>query len=354
MDFRILGPLEVRDGDREVRLRGGKQRALLALLLVHANRTLAIDRIVDELWGEEVPETAQKMVQIYVSHLRKLLPSGTLHTRPPGYMLALEPDQLDLNRFERLVADARAALEAGRAVEAAGGFRAALELWRGPALAEFASEPFAQPEGARLEELRVSALEGRVEADLRLGRHGEIGGELEALIVRHPFREGLRRQQMLALYRSGRQAEALAAYQEARCALADELGIEPSPTLRDLERRILQQDASLDLPMARADRRAGTSTALSAPAVPRASRPIIGRDGELGRLRRLLGEAEAGTRRLVFVSGEAGIGKTALVETLLAGVAGGELLVGRGQCIEQHGAGEAYMPVLEALGRLCR
>ena len=110
MDFRILGPLEVRDGDREVRLRGGKQRALLALLLVHANRTLAIDRIVDELWGEEVPETAQKMVQIYVSHLRKLLPSGTLHTRPPGYMLALEPDQLDLNRFERLVADARAAL----------------------------------------------------------------------------------------------------------------------------------------------------------------------------------------------------------------------------------------------------
>ena len=169
MDFRILGPLEVRDGDREVRLRGGKQRALLALLLVHANRTLAIDRIVDELWGEEVPETAQKMVQIYVSHLRKLLPSGTLHTRPPGYMLALEPDQLDLNRFERLVADARAALEAGRAAEAAGGFRAALELWRGPALAEFAMEPFAQPEAARLEELRVAVLERRLEADLRLG-----------------------------------------------------------------------------------------------------------------------------------------------------------------------------------------
>ena len=181
MDFRILGPLEVRDGDREVRLRGGKQRALLALLLVHANRTLAIDRIVDELWGEEVPETAQKMVQIYVSHLRKLLPSGTLHTRLPGYMLALEPDQLDLNRFERLVADATAALDAGRAAEAAGGFRAALELWRGPALAEFAMEPFAQPEAARLEELRVAALERRLEADLRLGRHGDVAGELEAL-----------------------------------------------------------------------------------------------------------------------------------------------------------------------------
>ena len=354
MDFRILGPLEVRDGDREVRLRGGKQRALLALLLVNADRTLAVERIVDELWGEDVPETAQKMVQIYVSHLRKVLPPGTLHTRPPGYAVVLEREQLDLHRFETAVAAARAALDAGRAQEAADGFGEALSLWRGPALAEFAVEPFAQPEGARLEELRVSALEGRVEADLRLGRHGEIGGELEALIARHPFREGLRRQQMLALYRSGRQAEALAAYQEARCALADELGIEPSPTLRDLERRILQQDASLDLPMAHADRRAGTSTALSAPAVPRASRPIVGRDGELGRLRRLLGEAEAGTRRLVFVSGEAGIGKTALVETLLAGVAGEELLIGRGQCIEQHGAGEAYMPVLEALGRLCR
>jgi DNA-binding SARP family transcriptional activator len=222
VDFRILGPLEVRDGDREVRLRGGKQRALLALLLVHANRTLAIDRIVDELWGEEVPETAQKMVQIYVSHLRKLLPSGTLHTRPPGYMLALEPDQLDLNRFERLVADATAALEAGRAAEAAGGFRAALELWRGPALAEFAMEPFAQPEAARLEELRGAVLERRLEADLRLGRHGDVAGELEALVARYPLREGLRRQQMLALYRSGRQAEALAAYQHARRALADQ------------------------------------------------------------------------------------------------------------------------------------
>ncbi|HEX2497149.1 MAG TPA: AfsR/SARP family transcriptional regulator, partial [Gaiellaceae bacterium] len=185
MDFRILGPLEVRDGEREVRLRGGKQRALLALLLVNADRTLAVERIVDELWGEDVPETAQKMVQIYVSHLRKVLPPGTLHTRPPGYAVVLEREQLDLHRFETAVAAARAALDAGRAREAADGFGEALSLWRGPALAEFASEPFAQPEGARLEELRVSALEGRVEADLRLGRHGEIGGELEALIARH-------------------------------------------------------------------------------------------------------------------------------------------------------------------------
>ncbi|HXV34027.1 MAG TPA: BTAD domain-containing putative transcriptional regulator [Gaiellaceae bacterium] len=247
MDFRLLGPLEVRDGDREVRLRGGKQRALLALLLVNANRTLAIDRIVDDLWGEDVPETAAKMVQIYVSRLRKALPEGLLHTRPPGYALQLEPEAVDVHRFERLVAAARAALDAGRVDEASGGFEAALGLWRGPALAEFTSEPFAPAEGARLEELRIAALEGRLEADLGLGRHGDLVGELEALVARHPLREGLRRQHMLALYRSGRQAEALAAYQEARRALGDELGIEPSPALRDLERRILQQDPGLDV-----------------------------------------------------------------------------------------------------------
>ncbi|MET1008675.1 MAG: BTAD domain-containing putative transcriptional regulator [Gaiellaceae bacterium] len=247
MDFRILGPLEVRDGDREVRLRGGKQRALLALLLVNANRTLPIDRIVDDLWGDDVPESAQKMVQIHVSKLRKVLSPGLLHTRPPGYSLQLAPDDVDLFRFERLVADSRKDLDAGRAEEASAGFRRGLELWRGPALAEFASEPFAETEGARLEELRISALEGRLEADLQLGRHGDLVGELEALIARYPLREGLRRQHMLALYRSGRQAEALAAYQEARRALADELGIEPSPALRELERSILQQDSSLDL-----------------------------------------------------------------------------------------------------------
>ena len=249
MDFRILGPLEVREGEREVRLRGGKQRALLALLLVNANRTLAIDRIVDELWGEDVPESAPKMVQIYVSKLRKALTPGMLHTRPPGYSLQLEPGRLDLDRFEQLAAEARASLDAGGAEEAAARYRAALDLWRGPALAEFASEPFAQTEGARLEALRMNAVEGRLEAELLLGRQADLVGELEALVARHPLREGLRRQQMLALYRSGRQAEALAAYQDARRVLADELGIEPSPALRELERLILRQDSSLELPL---------------------------------------------------------------------------------------------------------
>ncbi len=249
MEFRILGPLEVREEEREVRLRGGKQRALLALLLVNANRTLAIDRIVDELWGEDVPDSAQKMVQIYVSKLRKALPAGVVHTRPPGYLLELGPDALDLDRFERLASEARASLHAGRAEHASRAYRAALGLWRGPALAEFTSEPFAQAEGARLEELRMQVLEERLEADLLLGRHGDLAGELEALVARQPLRERLRRQQMLALYRSGRQAEALAAYQDARRVLADELGIEPSPALRELELLILRQDSSLDLPL---------------------------------------------------------------------------------------------------------
>jgi DNA-binding SARP family transcriptional activator/pimeloyl-ACP methyl ester carboxylesterase len=260
MEFRILGPLEVRDGHREVHLRGGKQRALLALLLVNANRTLAIDRIVDDLWGDDVPESAQKMVQIHVSKLRKVLTPGMLHTRPPGYALQLAPEDVDLHRFEGLVADSRTDLDAGRAEEASAGFRAALELWRGPALAEFASEPFASAEGARLEEVRISALEGRLEADLLLGRHGDLVGELEGLIARYPLREGLRRQHMLALYRSGRQAEALAAYQDSRRLLADELGIEPSASLRELERQMLKQDPSLET-----SARRGTRSAALAP-----------------------------------------------------------------------------------------
>ncbi len=248
MEFRLLGPLEARDGDRELSLRGGKERALLALLLLHANRTLALERIVDDLWGADVPETAQKMVQVYVSHLRKLLPAGTLQTRPPGYALVLEPEQLDLNRFVTALTKAREALDAGDARGAEDGFREALSLWRGPALAEFATEPFAQAEGARLEDLRLYALEGRLEAELALGGHGAAVGELEALVAHHPLRERLRSQHMLALYRSGRHAEALASYQAFRRKLSEELGIDPPASLRELERLMLQQDPSLELP----------------------------------------------------------------------------------------------------------
>lgn len=355
MDFRLLGPLEVLDGNAPVRLAAGKQRALLALLLLNANRTLARDRIVDDLWGDDLPESAQKMVQIHVSQLRKALPVPRLQTRAPGYVLEVADEELDLARFERSVAAGRDALSRGDARSAADLLREGLALWRGPALAEFA-EPFAHHEGARLEELRAAALEWRVEADFALGDHGDVVGELESLIGRHPLRERLRSQHMLALYRSGRHAEALDAYQAFRGMLDDELGIEPSAALRDLERRMLQQDPSLDAPrqpihapqvLANGPPPSQTSTAVAeAPA---------GRARELVQFERLLAEAQSGQRRLVFVTGEAGIGKTTVIERFLAAAESqGALLVARGQCVEHRGAGEAYLPVLEALGRLAR
>ncbi len=246
MEYRVLGPLEVRDGEESLPLAGAKQRALLALLLVHANHVLSRDRLIDELWGEEPPETAVQSLQVYVSRLRKLLPSETLLTRPPGYLLEVEPSELDLQRFEQLLTEGHAALAQGDAGRASDVLHDALALWRGPALAEFVFEPFAQAEIGRLEDLRLAAVEERIEADLALGRHADLIGELEALVAENPYRERLRRQLMLALYRSGRQAEALEAYQHARRALVDELGIEPSGALQQLEKAILNQDEGLE------------------------------------------------------------------------------------------------------------
>lgn len=255
MDFRILGPLEVRDGDRSLPLGGAKQRAVLALLLTRANAVVSSDRLIDELWGEEPPATAANIVQAYVSRLRKELGAEVLVTRAPGYTIEVEPGQLDLHRFERLVEEARQALADGEADRAAKMLREALTLWRGPALADFTYQPFAQAEISRLEELRLTALERRIEADLALGRHAELVGEVEALVAAHPLRERLRGHLILALYRSGRQAEALEAYQEARRALVDQLGIEPSSALRELEKAILRQDPALDLALDRAPTR---------------------------------------------------------------------------------------------------
>jgi DNA-binding SARP family transcriptional activator/class 3 adenylate cyclase len=248
LEFRVLGPFEARDGDRVLPVGRGKQTALLALLLIHANEVLSVDRLVDELWGERRTATARKALQVYVGNLRKLLGAETIVTRPPGYELRLEPDALDLGRFERLVDDARAALSAGDANAASALLSDALALWRGPPLAELAFEPFAQPEIARLDELRLAAIEERLEADLALGRHGQLVPELERLNAEHPVRERLRGQLMLALYRCGRQADALDAYQAARRALVDELGIEPGPALQELQRLILVQDPSLAPP----------------------------------------------------------------------------------------------------------
>ena len=235
MEFRILGPLEIVDEDRPIRLGGARQRAVLALLLTRPNQVVSTDRLIDDLWGAEQPKTAANTVQYYVSQLRKLLGADRIATRPPGYAFRVEPGELDLERFETLV-------ERGDPES----LREALGLWRGPPLADFEYESFASDETARLEELRLIALERRIDHDLESGRHAELVPELEQLISEHRLREHLRGQLMLALYRSGRQAEALAVYQAARETLVDELGIEPGTALQQLQHAILQHDPSLD------------------------------------------------------------------------------------------------------------
>jgi DNA-binding SARP family transcriptional activator len=247
MEYRILGPLEVRAGDGQVELRGARQRELLAVLLLHPNEIVSSDRLIDELWQGDPPPTAAKIVQNSVSQLRRLLEPELLVTRSPGYLLRVEPGELDADRFERSVQQARADLAAGDAAIAAEQLREALALWRGPALVDFTDAPFARVEAARLEELRLAATEDRIEAELALGRHGDLVAELEALVARHPLRERLRAQLMVALYRSGRQAEALRVYHETREVLVEELGIEPSRALQRLERAVLAQDTSLEL-----------------------------------------------------------------------------------------------------------
>ena len=247
MDFRILGPLEVWDGGGEVSLGGRKPRALLAVLLLHPNEVVPADRLIDELWGEDSPDRAAAALRVNVSRLRKSLSQDVLTTRSPGYVVQVGPDELDLHRFERLVDEGRGLLARGLPADASTRLRDALSLWRGPPLADFAYESFARTAIARLEEIRLAAVELQIEADLALGRHDELVGELETLVAEHPLRERFRRYLMTALYRSGRQAEALDAYQIARRALVDELGIEPSAALSELELAILRQDPSLDL-----------------------------------------------------------------------------------------------------------
>src|SRR5688500_13469917 len=245
MEFRILGPVEVRDDGRVVRLGGGKQRAVLALLLLNANRVVASERMIELLWGERPPATAATALHGHISSLRKALGPDVIATRPPGYVLETAIGDLDLERFERLRAEGRDALERGDPGGAAERLRAALGLWRGEALGDIGFEPFVQAEAARLEGLRLDAVQDRIDADLSTGRGTELVGELERLVAAEPLRERFWSQLMLALYRSGRQAEALDAYRRARQMLVSELGIAPGPELRDLERRILAHDPTL-------------------------------------------------------------------------------------------------------------
>ena len=336
MEFRILGPLEVRDGDRTIPLAGGRQRALLMLLLLNANEALSTDRLVEQMWGEDAPTTAPKVVQNHVSQLRRALGDGMLVTEAFGYALRVEQGSLDLDRFERLLAEGREALGRGDPEQAGVLLRRALALWRGPPLADVAFEEFAQVEIARLEERRAVALEERVEADLALGRHGDLVAELESLTSKHPLRERLRAQLMLALYRSGRQSEALTAYQDARRALVGELGIEPGRPLRDLHQAILNQDPALDLPPHARSPAEGARGA------------FVGRQGELAELLGGLDDALSGHGRLFLLVGEPGIGKSRLAEEVIGRSRARGATVLTGRCWEAGGA-PPYWPWVQAL-----
>ena len=252
MEFHVLGPIEIAHDREAVALPAGKATALAAILLLHANETVSADRLIDELWGSDPPDTARNSLRVYVMTLRKALRAGgsdeVLVTKGPGYLLRVEPGQLDSHEFERLAAAGREALAEGDAEAAVTALREAEALWRGPAFADVAFEAFARVEIGRLEEERLAVLEERFEAELALGAHAELVGELEAMVKQHPLRERLRRQLMLALYRAGRQADALAAYQAARHDLVEELGIEPSTELQELEKAILMHDSSLVVP----------------------------------------------------------------------------------------------------------
>jgi DNA-binding SARP family transcriptional activator len=349
-ELRLLGPVQAVRAGRDVPLGGPRQRAVLALLALDAGRVVPAGRLVDELWLGRPPPGAAKTLRSYVSRLRSALPPEVaVVPRGGGYVLGVEPGQVDVRRFEALVAEGQAALGGGEAAAAGNRFREALALWRGPALAGVADvEPLAR-EGARLEELRLAAVEGRLEADLAAGSHAEVIGELERLVGEYPLRERLWRLLMLALYRGGRQADALAAYRRARAVLAGELGLEPGEELRELERAVLRQEVP---PLAPHQNRHNLPAQLTS---------FVGREQDLALLGKLVGEA-----RLVTLTGAGGTGKTRLavefaadaVERFadgvwladLAGLSDPGLVAA--QVMEALGVRqEAGLPVMEALRR---
>jgi DNA-binding SARP family transcriptional activator len=298
VDYLILGPLQVTSGGNEVPLPRAKQRALVLALLLHANQAVSTDRLIEALWGEAPPATAATALQGHVSKLRKLLPPETLLTRVNGYELRVQPAELDLDRFVGLRAKARAALDGGDPADAALILDEALALWRGAPLSDLDYDAFAQNEIGRLQELRAETLEERIEVELALGRHGEVVAELEALVRAEPFRERRRAQLMLALYRAGRQAEALDVYQEARRRLVDDLGIEPGPALQELQQQILAQDPALwpETPVAERPRIA-TREARRAVTVLACGVELVGKDPE--ELRSASEEALGAVRTMV-------------------------------------------------------
>ena len=339
----MLGPLEVRESGLVVPLGSAKERSLLGLLLLHANEPVSIDRIVDALWGSHPPPSSVKLVQGYVSSLRRRLGRDRLLTRPPGYAVRADAGELDVSTFQRLVSDARDAAPA----DAARSLRAALALWRGPALANVRLEDAAETGVERLNDERLAAQIARIDADLALGRHSELIGELEALCAAHPLSERLRVHLMLALYREGRQADALQVYRETRRSLADDVGLEPSPELKALERQILDQDPALEL-VPRRPR--AEEFELPGPLRVESPFPFVGRVRELALLRELLPTAPGDGRRIVLVEGEAGCGKTRLVRRFARDAAEAGALVLYGAC--DPDVRTPYGPIAEALAPL--
>ena len=377
LEFRILGPLEVRLNAAPVRVGGPKQRALLAVLLCHANRVVSRDQLIDELLGDHPAGSAEPVLHVQISRLRKALADGDpeprLLARPPGYLLRVEDGELDLQAFEQRVTDGRQALEQGDPGRAAVLLREAESLWHGRPLADLEFEPFARFEVQRLEGCRLAAVEDRIEAELALGRHGALCPELERLVAEHPLRERLRGQLMLALYRSGRQAEALETYRAGRSLLAEELAVEPGPQLKQLQLAILGHDTALQLPpLSALHGPVGTPAAPAEEAAagelnPALGEPrptetpgrlagymagrvaFVGREGELSRLAGALG----GDARLVLVIGDAGVGKTRFAEEGMARAAAGGMVVAWGECLPLARA-LPLLPVISALDGLAR
>jgi DNA-binding SARP family transcriptional activator len=362
--FGILGPLEARRGGTPVDLGPPKQKAVLAALLISANQVVSLDRLTEMLWGADVPARAHGSIQAYIHNLRKVLEPGravrtqaqVLVTQPPGYLVQVDPEALDASAFELLAASGHRLLAQAHPASAKEQLVEALTLWRGPALAEFAFEQFAQPEAARLEQVRTTVNEDLLEAELALGNHVAVIGDITVAVGEHPLRERLWSLLMLALYRSGRQGEALRAFAMARHTLAEELGIDPSPALRKLEAAILAQSPELDYthPESWTSEPVSLNTANASlpPTMPKEA-PLVGRETQLRRLVTAASYARLGHGSVVLISGEAGIGKTRLAEAVVAEADGDDRLVAWGRAYEREGAplGWLWIQVAQELTR---